>query len=178
MSSPCARRRARDDGKPEPDDDLTPAEEKLLDFVLSDLYADDIRDQGYTDIVPPQHAYQFAKQSARRGDLGPLRKFLTSMLRDPEIADFIAVPKGPRVRRDRSRPFKELVEHHAAETIKRVRKIAILQRETLGMAPPDRVLIYKIAAKVLKRKPAEIRAIVHRGSSPKKRSVATRRKSD
>jgi hypothetical protein len=42
-----------------------------------------------------------AKFSARCGDLEPLRIILASIMRDPEIAEFIAEPRRPRGRQRR-----------------------------------------------------------------------------
>jgi hypothetical protein len=55
-------------------------------------------------LTPDVHArrkYAVAKFSARGGDLEPLRIILVNIMRDPEIAEFIAEPRRPRGRQRR-----------------------------------------------------------------------------
>ena len=55
-------------------------------------------------LTPEVHArrkYAVAKFSARCGDLEPLRIILANIMRDPEIAEFIAEPRRPRGRQRR-----------------------------------------------------------------------------
>jgi hypothetical protein len=71
--------------------------------------------------------YAVAKSSARCGDLKPLRAFLVSLLRDPEIAEFIAEPRRPRGRRRPQKTVKPFIlrasKYSAVVTVKRVQQI-------------------------------------------------------
>jgi hypothetical protein len=73
--------------------------------------------------------YAVAKSSARYGNLEALRAFLVSLLRDPEIAEFIAEPRRPRGQRrprqniDMRRYWRRQFRNDAAATVQRIRKM-------------------------------------------------------
>ena len=113
--------------------------------------------------------YLQAKQRARDGDPGPLRKILIDLTGDPKIADFIAQPPWPKHKRKNythSMPFIQLGREVQGDKIQHVREI--LKVET-GKKRVPQGLVAEVAARILKLSPDQIREIIKRGS-PDQRS--------
>jgi hypothetical protein len=151
-----------------------PDKDDLLAFVYSRLYADDDdRLEKWLATAPPKdvvawqakHAYSFAKQQARKGDLEPLRKILVDLTGDSSLAEFIARPARPswpkHVRKDYAgaRPFKDFAREIQGDTVRRIREL--VPEKTGGHRNSG--LVIEIAAKVLKCPEEEIREIIKRG---------------
>jgi hypothetical protein len=147
-------------------------------------YADDTyRDQQLVDWdtarppTPPEVAarnlmrsrYRHAKMLARDGNLEPLRKILTELTDDPDIANFIAAPPGPPRRRNYVRknppnPFygrreRREERQQQVKTLWRIRKIV---QQEIGTRY-TRNTVVAIAAKVIKRSMREVREMMTRG---------------
>ena len=114
-------------------------------------------------------AYLQAKQRARDGDPGPLRKILIDLTGDPEIVDFIAQPPWPKHKRKNythSMPFIQLGEKYKATKSNMSARSSKLKP---ARSASRRHWSPKIAAKILKLSPDQIREIIKRGS-PDQRS--------
>ena len=119
-----------------------PDTEELAAVVWSRLYSDDEynddRLHKWLATQPPASAkdvaalnYRTAKQRARNGDLAPLRKFLTNLTGDPDIAQYIARPHQPKhARKDYadSQPFTQEAMRIQGDNVRRIRQIRSEER--------------------------------------------------
>jgi hypothetical protein len=145
------------------------SDEELLTLVRSRLYDDGDDDRLHNWLAtqsptPPEVvAYRLAKHQARDGNLEQLRKILTELTGDKDIADFIAQPPWPKhARQDyaRQKPFERLESRVQGDTVRRIREII---KEETGKARVEAELVVEIAAKVLECSQDEIREIIKRG---------------
>jgi hypothetical protein len=148
----------------------------LVYFRLHDGDVDDDRMQDWHTAHPasPEVAarnlkrfhYSNAKDLARRGNVEPLRKILTQLTGDPDIANFITAPPAPPrpkyARKDASNPFynKHAERQQQAETLRRIRQI--IQQE-MGTTRNTSALVIDITRKVTGWSRDEILELMKRG---------------
>lgn len=108
---------------------------EMKHYVLARLYENDwLVDDANRHWEPvPIDTYALAKAAARRGNLQPLAKILITVMNDPGITDFLAVPRRERGRR--VNPFKQYGDEGVVETVRRIRQI---RREDFGLVKRDR----------------------------------------
>ncbi len=128
--------------------------DELVNYVGARLYErDGDNDDLPMELLLPDYRYSLAKQRARAGDLKPLQEILTSVMRDPELADFISVPPQQpwpkHVRKDLalSKPYREYGRYIRSQTLQEVRKILIEEKGYRAYGIND--LLATVTAKVL-----------------------------
>jgi hypothetical protein len=110
-----------------------------------------------------QFHYSHAKTMARDGNVEPLRKILTELTDDPDIANFIAAPPAPEYI-PKDNPFYGRYERREerqqqVETLWRIREIV---QQEIGKRGTRNTVI-AIAAKVMKCSTREIEEKLTRG---------------
>lgn len=142
----------------------------MREHVLSRLFEDDIDNRNWERIktLPLQASDIFAseKRAARKGNVQPLAELLSTVMDDPEIAAFIAMPPRGRGKRknDRLHRLKKAVEKEVIDTVRRVRQI---WREDFGKVKRDRNFdesAEKIAAYVYRLSEDEVLQIMRKAS--------------
>jgi hypothetical protein len=146
------------------------------DAQVSEGDADDAyRDQQIMDWHPANptpeatarnRMWRNAKMLARRGNVEPLRKILTQMTGDPDIADFITAPPAPSrpkyVRRNAPNPFypKDEQRRDQVEMLRRIRQIV---QQEIDRIRDTQNLVIEIAAEVMGCPQREIKELIKRG---------------
>ena len=151
--------------------------ETLLDYVLSRLYADDhdnrLNYDWLVNAAPEvvaawlaKYCLDVAKVRARQGDPGSLRKILTELTGDPDIAEFIMTLPTPRrhsrarLDYERARPFKQFAHDNRVDAVRQILKIVT---EHEGTRRGISAMVVEVAADILRCSPEKIREILKRG---------------
>jgi hypothetical protein len=117
--------------------------QEMKEYLLARLYEDDgqlddDRDWESMRLLPQRPGvdpYIKAKRAARRGNLQPLAKILSTVMDDPEIADFLAAPPRGRGKPSVSNPYRQFFRGGVIDMVRRIRKI---WRIDYGLVKRDR----------------------------------------
>jgi hypothetical protein len=141
------------------------------DYVIARLLESDQNDERYKHwdgTVPPippetrrQAVLDWAKQEARLGNPDPLRKIVSEVLSDPEIAEFICRPKRKRGQRNHvGLGFREFHRSIVIDTVRRIRELLREDFGTVKRRPEYGFSVEEIAGEIFRRPPDEIAQIM------------------
>jgi hypothetical protein len=136
-------------------------------LVASDQYATELTNERYgtSPPVPPEALRKAvlhrAKDEARRGDPELLRKIVSTVMSDPEIAEFISRPKRKRGQRNHVHlPFRKFGRSIVIDTVWRIKDILRQDFGAVNRRPEYGFSVEEIAGEIFRRPPGEIAQIM------------------
>jgi hypothetical protein len=139
------------------------------DYVISRLLVRDQYDERYehwdgtVPSLPPEArrkaVLDWAKQEARLGKPEPLRKIVSEVMSDPEIAEFICRPKRKRGQRNHL-GFREFARLTVIDTVRRIRDILREDFCAVNRRPEYGFSVEEIAGEIFRRPASEIAQIM------------------